>query len=256
MTNIPLCDKYLFVVTDIHGDYDVFCEYLDLWLEDTTNHIVFTGDLIHNDYPGVDGSCEILDLVRVYNEYPTFHVLLGNHEWSQIWGDECYRYFFNQCEEFYKTVETKYPDNTWSNYNDYINLLKEFDYYLTTSNGFFISHTGIHEDYLESIISDGFNVDEFTDITGFDKKLITECIWSRPYDDYTEDTIQKFLDYMGLEYMVCGHTPFNPCHILGNQLIFDNSHEKRKYYLKLKLNTPYKDIVEVMKQLHELKLKK
>ena len=76
MLEIPFINKKLFVVTDIHGNLQDFNDYLNLWLMDKSNHIVFTGDLIHHDEKSKDKSLEILDLVRVYNRYSTFHVLL------------------------------------------------------------------------------------------------------------------------------------------------------------------------------------
>ena len=247
--HIPLQDKYLYIITDQHGNYTDFQYYLNLWLQDTSNHIVFTGDLIHSHWPGNDNSLEILDTIKKYLQYPTFHVLLGNHEWSQIHEENCYKYFINQTEEFYKQVETKYPDNTLEKYQEYKNLLRKFKYYITTSNGFYISHTGIHEDYLEAIKNNIQDIDDLNNITLFEKELLTECIWSRPYDDYNENTIQSFLDYLNLDYMISGHTPYTPGHIIGNQLIFDNSQSKEKYYLKIKLDKTYSDIISVMKEL-------
>ena len=252
--NIELSDKTLFIVTDIHGDFDDFKYYLDLWLNDKNNHIIFTGDLIHHDVFECDGSLDILDLVRVYNSYDTFHVLLGNHELSQLLGENVYRYNINQCEQFCKLIEEKYPNNYFEKYNEYKSILKEFEYFITTDNGLLITHTGFHEDYIEYIMNESVDIYNIDWNNDFDKKIMTEHIWARPYVDYTEKTILKICDYLNKEYLISGHTNYNGCHIIGNQLIFDSSHNTdTKYYLKIKLNKKYTNIIEILKELNKKK---
>lgn len=255
MVFIPVCDKYCFVVTDIHGCLDDFRYYLELWLEDISNHIVFTGDLIHNDVFEDDESLCILDMVREYIEYPTFHVLIGNHEWGQIWGDSVFRYNVNQCDDFVRLIEYVFPNDFTDRYLNYKNLLKLFDLCLVTGNGFFMIHSGIHEDYKENILNESVNIYEkynIEDLTDFDKKVITEILWCRPYEDYMEDSIDEILNFFNCKFMISGHTNYNGCHILGNQLIFDSSHNtNNKYYLKFKLNKEYTNIIDVLKCLHK-----
>ena len=76
----------LIVVTDLHGDFDDYSHYLNLWDEtDPDFHIVFCGDLIHGIDEDTDGSVEILDDAIARSEkYSNFHTLLGNHEWAHI----------------------------------------------------------------------------------------------------------------------------------------------------------------------------
>jgi serine/threonine-protein phosphatase PP1 catalytic subunit len=51
----------LLVVTDLHGDYDSYEKYLELWdKNDENSHIVLIGDMIHSSL-GFDESVEILD---------------------------------------------------------------------------------------------------------------------------------------------------------------------------------------------------
>ena len=254
MLEIPFINKKLFVVTDIHGNLQDFNDYLNLWLMDKSNHIVFTGDLIHHDEKSKDKSLEILDLVRVYNRYSTFHVLLGNHELSQLLGENVYRYHINQCDQFRELVEEKYPNNPTVKYNEYKNIIRGFDYYVGTSNGLLISHTGFHEDYIEYIINDSIDIDNINLNNSFERKIITEHLWARPYDDYTEQTINQILNYTNKKYLISGHTNYNGCHIIGNQLIFDSSHNtETKYYLEIQLNKKYENIIEILKQLNKKK---
>ena len=255
MITIPYINKYLMIVTDIHGNLDDFKYYLDLWLDDKSNHICFTGDLIHADDINDDDSLKILELVKEYNRENTFHVLMGNHEHSQLYGDDVYRYHVNQTEQFKLLVEQEYPNDYTRKYQEYKKILSTFDYYITTSNGLLISHTGIDELYLESILTNSINIYDLSYKRPYEQKFLTEAVWARPYTDYGTDTIDKILNHYGLKYWICGHTNYQGAHIYGDQLIFDSSHNTpKKYYLKIKLNKEYENIIEIMKKLQEMKL--
>lgn len=253
-TIIPRQDKKLYVITDIHGNLKDFQYYLNLWLKDPSNHIVFTGDLIHADTISEDYSLEILDLVKEYIHCPSFHCLLGNHELAQIFGEDAYRYNVNQTLQFKKLVEDKYPNDYTQKYNEYKNLLKEFEYFIITSNGLFLCHTMINEDYLEPLLNGAVSIYDLNPYEySYEKEFLTEWVWSRPYDDYTEKTINDFLKYTQTQYIISGHTNYNGCHIYGNQLIFDSSHNTdNKLYLEINLNNEYENIISILKQLKEL----
>lgn len=193
-------------------------------------------------------------MVREYIEYPNFHILLGNHELSQIYGEDCYRYFINQTEEFKKQVEKKYPNNFTTKYQEYKQLMMRFKTYCVTSNGVFIIHSGIHEDYIEPLITEAVDLNNIVWDNEYEQKILTEHLWSRPYDDFTEKSVNNILEYYDCKYMVTGHTNYNGCHIIGNQLIFDSSHcTDNKYYLEFNTNDEFKDIINLMQHLKEKK---
>jgi predicted phosphodiesterase len=81
------------VVTDLHGDYPVYCRYRDRFLElrarGQANVLVFIGDLIHTEGARrTDGSLEIvLDLLRLRRDLGDgLIILLGNHEMPHLYG--------------------------------------------------------------------------------------------------------------------------------------------------------------------------
>lgn len=251
----------LIVVTDIHGNKDDFDKYIDIW--DDKNpfcHILFLGDLIHEVEYGKDLSLDILDeIYRYYIHLPNFHVLIGNHELAQITNDDIHKYEINQTYEFNNHIQDKIKnlkmgDITQEQGEKYYNhILRKFDYFCVTDNGFFFSHAGISNQALDCLINqsvDLFNLDinEPTDY-----KFLDEMLWSRPYDEYTEKEINTFLDITKNKFMCVGHTPQNGMHVLGNQLIFDSSFcTDNKYYLDIDLSKDYKDIFEVIKCLEVL----
>jgi hypothetical protein len=90
---VTLDEGRLMVVTDLHGDYDVYCRYRDhffkLHTQGLADILLFGGDLIHNDGPAdKDGSLPImLDLLRLREELgERLIVLLGNHEMPHLYG--------------------------------------------------------------------------------------------------------------------------------------------------------------------------
>ena len=81
------------VVTDLHGDWDAYCRYRDLFLalqaDGRADYLIFTGDLIHSEGPpAADRSLDIvLDILALRK---TLHdriiYLLGNHEMVHIYS--------------------------------------------------------------------------------------------------------------------------------------------------------------------------
>jgi hypothetical protein len=80
------------VVTDLHGDWDAYCRYRDLFLtmeaQGQADYLIFAGDLIHSDDSLADRSLDIvldvLSLRETLGERLIY--LLGNHEMPHIYG--------------------------------------------------------------------------------------------------------------------------------------------------------------------------
>ena len=251
----------LIVVTDIHGNIEDYNKYIDIW--DANNpfcHILFLGDLIHEIQYSKDLSLDILE--DIYNNYihlPNFHVLLGNHELAQITNDDIWKYEINQVYGFNNHIEDKirnleFGDVTLKQVKDYYNhIIKQFDYFCITDNGFFFSHAGISNSALNLLTAQLIDLFNLNINNSIDYKFLEDMLWSRPYDDYTEGEISTFLAQIGCKFMCVGHTVYNGMHVLGNQLIFDSSYcTDNKYYLEIDLSKDYKDIFEVIKCLRNL----
>ncbi len=89
---VTLSKGVAMVVTDLHGDWDLYCRYRDWFIRRHTagevQYLIFTGDLIHpvaKDAP--DGSLKIvLDVLQLQKTYPDAVIyLLGNHEMVHIY---------------------------------------------------------------------------------------------------------------------------------------------------------------------------
>lgn len=81
------------VVTDLHGDWDAYCRYRDLFLalyaQARADYLIFAGDLIHSEGPPqADRSLDIvLDVLQLRERLGERLIyLLGNHELAHIYG--------------------------------------------------------------------------------------------------------------------------------------------------------------------------
>lgn len=132
----------LIVVTDLHGNYNDYMRYLELWdFCDEDCNIVFAGDLIHASN-SIDYSVEIMDdAIRKSKMYSNFHVLLGNHEWAHITCTDIYKNVINQRLTFEKLIKSR-KGNLQPTLDSYIKFFKTLPYFIKTWNGLFISHAG------------------------------------------------------------------------------------------------------------------
>ena len=131
------------VVTDLHGDWEIYKRYrdhfMDLNSQGIVDCIIFTGDLIHsesNNYP--DQSLEIvLDILELRSKFGNSVIYLcGNHELPHIYG-----YALAKGKIEY----TPFFEQQMSRSNvrrDIINLFISLPFYIRTAAGVSITHAG------------------------------------------------------------------------------------------------------------------
>lgn len=230
----------LIVVTDLHGDYEDYRKYLNLW--DGTDkycHIVFTGDLIHSPYP-TDQSVEILDdAISKSKNYSNFHVLLGNHELSHITGVNIIKMDKNLRRSFEELIINK-KGNLQPTLDKYIDYFKKLPLFLKTNNGLFISHAGPSK-----------NISSMDDIkklssNNYKNPLLHDFLWNRYRLDYNESDVSDFLEIVESNFMVKGHDMVDGYKIYGKQLILSSSFQtSNKMYLNI-------DLTKKMENIHDL----
>lgn len=241
----------LIIVSDLHGNFKDYKRYLRLWNKKDSNcHIVFTGDLIHA-IDSEDGSVEIIeDAIFKSQEYPYYHCLLGNHEWAHIINKDIYKNGRNLREEFEILVSHKkgYMEPSLTKY---IKFFKSMPYFLKTSNGLFISHTGPSKNIT--------SLDDFHRMCHDDhnSSSLYGFLWNRfsmGVDNYTIGDIDNFLNIINCKFMIVGHTVVDSGYkIIGNQLILSSSFfTSSKSYLDIDLSKEYEsmdDLIDDIKLL-------
>ncbi|MBR5503134.1 MAG: metallophosphoesterase [Methanobrevibacter sp.] len=244
----------LMVVSDLHGNLKDYESYINLWdMEDSDFHIVFLGDLIHSPYFN-DKSIEILDdVIEKDKEYSNFHALLGNHEWAHITHRDIYKNGENIREEFEHLVSYK-KGFIEPSITEYIKFFKTMPYFVQTENGLFISHAGPSKKVK--------SIEDFNSIFDgdYNNQILDEFLWLRPKRNlygrrhvlsnsnlYDEGDIFSFLDVVGSNCMVVGHSPVDGYKQYGNQLIISSSYETEdKVYLDIDLSKDIKHMRDLL----------
>ncbi|NYT18056.1 MAG: serine/threonine protein phosphatase [Methanobacteriales archaeon] len=223
------------VVTDLHGNLEDFRKVMTLWGKcfNRKCHLILTGDFIHAMGRANDHSIEIIEEVQYYHDkYDNFHPLLGNHEWATITKILIYKGGVNQNLNFEQLLMETFPDAWEEKLEEYINFFQTLPVAVRTENGVFISHSGPAK--VESI-------DDIINLTrdGYlDNQPLYDLLWRR---DPKKRDVNQFLEKVGCQAMVVGHTPVDGYKLKGNLLILSSSYGKgRKVYLELDLGKEIK----------------
>ena len=130
------------VVTDLHGDWDVYQRYrdrfVDLQATGSADCLILTGDLIHAENELLDRSIDIvLDVLALQNSYGSAIIYLcGNHELPHIYGLNLAKGDRVYTPDFEKVLtDSKKRDEV-------IGLFASLLFYVRTRAGVSITHAG------------------------------------------------------------------------------------------------------------------
>lgn len=129
------------VVTDLHGDFDLYRRYRDRFLKlrawGFARRLILCGDLIHSEGPArADRSLDImLDVLALQQTLgPDLIILLGNHEMPHIYGVNLARGDVEYTPRFEAAMGAHRAA--------IVALLKRLPFYVRTQAGVMISHAG------------------------------------------------------------------------------------------------------------------
>lgn len=251
LIELPKKGKAL-IVTDIHGNLDDFEKYMKIWesFESRDNHLILTGDFIHGVNSWNDNSIGILEsLIDYAGREENFHVLLGNHEWSHVSGEDVYKNNINQKKSFDSLVQMRFFNDWEDKLNFYIDFFRKLPLAVKTKNGVFVSHSAPVKniDSINEIINlkyDGY---------GIYNRRMYELLWNRYPADYNEYEIDVFLSKVGCKFSVVGHTPVDGYSVVGKQVVLSSSFGLgRKFYMELDLAKEIQGISDLVEMLREL----
>jgi serine/threonine-protein phosphatase PP1 catalytic subunit len=239
------------VVTDIHGNFDDYDRYMDIWKEypDENTYFIITGDFIHAMGKKDDKSIEILDNVKhCWENNENFYPLIGNHEWSTISNISVYKGGINQSLNFKELLREKFRGKWNKKLDEYQEFFKKLPIAIRTANKVFISHAGPPRNIK--------NLNEIINITDrgyLDNKNLYEILWNRE-EDYTENDLRYFLRAVNCNAMIVGHTPVDGVKLINDkQLIVSSSYSHgKKEYIELDLEEKIRDAKDILKMVKQL----
>ncbi len=138
---ISLSKGVAMVVTDLHGDWDLYRRYRDhflrLYAQGDAQYLILGGDLIHRESEiAEDGSMAmVLDVMKLQQKYPDAVILLcGNHEMVHI-----YHILLARGEHFYTP---SFEADLGMHRSDVIAFFKRLPFFVRTKAGVSITHAG------------------------------------------------------------------------------------------------------------------
>ena len=138
---ISLSQGVAMVVTDLHGDWDLYRRYRDhflrLYAQGDAQYLIFSGDLIHREsLDAEDGSLAmVLDVMKLQQNYQNAVILLiGNHEMVHI-----YNVILSRGERKYTPDFEAVLGNHRA---DVLAFFKRLPFFVRTQAGVSITHAG------------------------------------------------------------------------------------------------------------------
>jgi len=199
------------VVGDLHGNLPAFRKVLKLAALDRqpARHLVLQ-ELIHGpaEYPdgGGDRSHQLVDLVAALKcQYPDrTHVILGNHELSELTGRIIGKDNETLNAKFYRGIQTAYGGRAGEIFEAYKALFAALPLAVRTPNRVYICHTLPDASDLDNL-DIGLLAAEVWPAAAMQRRgTIYALTWGR---DTAPETADRFAKMVDAEWFITGHQP-------------------------------------------------
>ncbi len=199
------------VVGDLHGNLPAFRKVLKLAALDRhpARHLVLQ-ELIHGpaEYPneGGDRSHQLVDLVAALKcQYPDrTHVILGNHELSELTGRIIGKDGETLNAKFYRGIQTAYGGRASEIFEAYKALFAALPLAVRTPNRVYICHTVPDASDLDKLDLDLLAAEVWPAEAMQRRGTIYALTWGRDTAPATADRFARMVD---AEWFVTGHQP-------------------------------------------------
>ncbi len=225
------------VVGDLHGNLPAFRKVLKLAALDRepARHLVLQ-ELIHGpaEYPdeGGDRSQQLVDLVAALkSQYPArAHVILGNHELSELTGRIIGKDGETLNEKFYRGIQTAYGGRAGEIFEAYKALFAALPLAVRTPNRVYICHTVPNESDLDKLDLDLLAAEVWPAAAMQRRGTIYALTWGRDTEPETADRFARMVD---ADWFVTGHQPCDDGFEQANhrQIIIDGTDPYPAYCL-------------------------
>jgi hypothetical protein len=199
------------VVGDLHGNIPAFRKVLEIAAlgRHPGRHLVLQ-ELIHgprhyND-DGGDKSHQLVDLVSALKcQWPDrVHLILGNHELSELTGRMIIKKGVMLNELFRKGITTAYRPLDEAVYQAYRDLFAALPLAVRTPNRAFLCHTIPDPSHLDTLDLGLLEADSWTPESMKRGGTIYALTWGR---DTEPETIDRFAAMVDADWFITGHQP-------------------------------------------------
>lgn len=218
------------VVGDLHGHLHTFKAALALAaLDKNPNRHLVLQELVHDpridpDEGQVDPSHKLVDVVCVLKcQYPDrVHVILGNHELSELTGRSISKNGHALNALFRSGVEASYGAAAGEIIAAYYELFRALPLACRTPNRVFLCHTIPDERDLENLDLELLKTGVWTEESMARRGTVYAMTWGR---DTSPETADRFAAIVDADLFVCGHQPCDEGYQVANPrtLILDGT---------------------------------
>ncbi len=218
------------VVGDLHGHLHTFAAVLKLAaLEKNPGRHLVLQELVHDtrvdpDEGEIDPSHRLVDLVCALKcQFPKqVHLILGNHELSEMTGRSIAKKGFALNALFRKGIEGSYGDRAAEIHDAYLQLFRGLPLAIRTANRVMICHS-----IPDGTMLDGFDLGVLEASTWPEDALkrggsVYALTWGR---DTHPETVDRFATLVDADLFITGHQPCDEGYRQANhrQIILDGT---------------------------------
>jgi hypothetical protein len=225
------------VVGDLHGNTPAFRKVLEIAAlsRHPGRHLVLQ-ELIHGHrhYPddGGDKSHQLVDLISALKcQCPDrVHLILGNHELSELTGRMIGKHGMLLNEQFRRGITTAYRPLDEAIYQAYRDLFAALPLAVRTPNRVFLCHTVPDPVHLDTLDLDLLAADSWPPEALKRGGTIYALTWGRNTEP---ETIDRFASMMDADWFITGHQPCDEGFRQANhrQIIIDGTAQDPTYCL-------------------------
>jgi hypothetical protein len=225
------------VVGDLHGNLPAFRQALAAAALDSNprRHLVLQ-ELVHEINKGnedqPDRSHRLVDLVSALKcQYPDrVHVILGNHELSEVTGRIIGKDGQALNLRFRQGMELSYGSMTHEIYQAYLEQFAALPLAVRTPNRVFICHTIPDAIYLDRLDLSLLDADEWPEEAKRRGGTVYALTWGR---DTSDETVDRFAGMVDADWFITGHQPCDEGFRQANhrQIIIDGTNPLPAYLL-------------------------
>jgi hypothetical protein len=225
------------VVGDLHGNLLAFRHVLKIAALDRhpDRHLVLQ-ELIHGplEYPsdGGDRSHQLVDLAAALKcQYPDrVHVILGNHELSELTGRTIGKDNETLNAKFYRGIQTAYAERAGDVFGAYKELFTAMPLAVRTPNRVYLCHTVPDESDLDNLDLALLSAEVWPAEAMQRRGTIYALTWGR---DITPETADRFARMVDADWFITGHQPCDQGFQQANhrQIIIDGTDPYPAYCL-------------------------
>ncbi|AMV38899.1 metallophosphoesterase [Planctomyces sp. SH-PL62] len=242
------------VVGDLHGNLRAFKWVLaEAALDQNPGRHLVLQELVHeinkNQDDRPDLSHRLVDVVCALKcQYPDrVHVILGNHELSELTGRVIGKDGRTLNERFREGIERSYGDAAEAMYGGYLKFFAAMPIAVRTPNRVFICHTIPDGDWLDGLDLSILDADVWPPEAMKRRGTVYAMTWGR---DESDETVDRFAAMVDADLFVTGHQPCDEGFRQANhrQLIIDGT-EPHPTYCRFPARTPIgvEDLVKSVK---------